>query len=186
MSDKKVVEVTPVKMPVEVFESHKDVLRFPMTRLEYNVYRGWELPEDENGADEGYLVEYLDGGEPNVEGHKGYVSWSPKAQFDKGYSKKGKAKKSLGNTDINKTKDSVSDLVVFGDGDTFKLICKASSKSEGWMKSTKAMFTGTGCVIQVTTQHNEHVAEAVTFVPGVRIKDTIEKGVVVARKLINM
>ncbi len=57
----------------------------PMTRAEYNVFRGWELPADENGEDEGYLVEYLDGGKPNTTTHAGYVSWSPKEQFDKAY-----------------------------------------------------------------------------------------------------
>ena len=46
----------------------------PMTRAEYNVFRGWELTADENGADEGYLVEYLDGGKPNTTTHAGYVS----------------------------------------------------------------------------------------------------------------
>lgn len=59
----------------------------PMTRAEYNAFRGWELPADENGADEGYLVEYLDGGKPNTTTHAGYVSWSPKEQFDKAYRK---------------------------------------------------------------------------------------------------
>ena len=68
-----------------IFESHKQVHRFPMTRLEYNEYRGWELPANEDGADEGYLVEYLDGGKPNDERHAGYISWSPKEQFDNGY-----------------------------------------------------------------------------------------------------
>ena len=57
----------------------------PMTRAAYNEFRGWQLPADENGADEGYLVEYLDGGKPNVEGRSGYVSWSPKAVFDAAY-----------------------------------------------------------------------------------------------------
>lgn len=57
----------------------------PMTRLAYNEFRGWALPNDEDGSDEGYLVEYLDGGKPNVEGRAGYVSWSPKAQFDAAY-----------------------------------------------------------------------------------------------------
>ncbi len=57
----------------------------PMTRAEYNVFRGWELPADENGEDEGYLVEYLDGGKPNTTTRAGYVSWSPKEQFDKAY-----------------------------------------------------------------------------------------------------
>jgi len=57
----------------------------PMDRRTYNVYRGWELPSNENGADEGYLVEYLDGGKPNDARHKGYISWSPKEQFDAAY-----------------------------------------------------------------------------------------------------
>lgn len=72
-------------MTDDIYVSHKKVKRIPMTRMEYNVYRGWELPENENGADEGYLVEYLDGGKPNHPKHQGYISWSPKEQFDKGY-----------------------------------------------------------------------------------------------------
>lgn len=58
---------------------------YPMTRLAYNDFRGWELPGDENGSDEGYLVEYLDGGKPNTNRFNGYVSWSPKDVFDKAY-----------------------------------------------------------------------------------------------------
>ena len=57
----------------------------PMTGSAYNEYRGWTLSADENGADEGYLVEYLDGGAPNHPKHAGYISWSPKAQFDAAY-----------------------------------------------------------------------------------------------------
>lgn len=57
----------------------------PMTRAEYNVYRGWQLPENENGEDQGYLVEYSDGGAPNDARHEGYISWSPKAQADAAY-----------------------------------------------------------------------------------------------------
>lgn len=63
----------------------KMVTAQPMTRQAYNDYRGWTLPADENGADEGYLVEYQDGGKPNHPNHAGYISWSPKAQFDTAY-----------------------------------------------------------------------------------------------------
>jgi hypothetical protein len=56
-----------------------------MTRAEYNILRGWSLPADERGEDDGYLVEYLDGGKPNMSGYTGYVSWSPKEQFDAAY-----------------------------------------------------------------------------------------------------
>ncbi|ENJ8541423.1 DUF2829 domain-containing protein [Raoultella planticola] len=58
-----------------------------MTRLAYNDFRGWQLPAAENGADEGYLVEYLDGGKPNTDRFDGYVSWSPKDVFEKAYRK---------------------------------------------------------------------------------------------------
>ncbi len=57
----------------------------PMTRAEYNVYRGWDLPANENGADEGMLVEYIDGGQTNHPLHDGYVSWSPADVFDRAY-----------------------------------------------------------------------------------------------------
>lgn len=56
-----------------------------MTRASYNALRGWTLPADENGGDDGYLVEYTDGGKPNHEDFAGYVSWSPKEQFDNAY-----------------------------------------------------------------------------------------------------
>lgn len=57
----------------------------PMTRQEYNDFRGWELPTDENGDDKGYLVEYLDGGKANTQQYEGYVSWSPEDVFNKAY-----------------------------------------------------------------------------------------------------
>ena len=44
----------------------------PMTRGDYNKFRGWEIPSNENQADEGYKVTYPDG----------YVSWCPKTQFE--------------------------------------------------------------------------------------------------------
>jgi len=67
------------------FIGTKIVAAQPMTRLAYNEYRGWALPANENGADDGYLVEYLDGTEPNMPDRAGYVSWSPKAAFDAAY-----------------------------------------------------------------------------------------------------
>ena len=125
--------------------------------------------------------------------------------------------KTLHNTDQDAAKKNVSDLVIFG-GDLFKLLSKASSQNEGWMKSTKAMeIPKVGCVVQVTTQQiNETdkfkepsledredsvktgipfdtnqrlkqsvIAEAVTFVPGVKIKETLdEKGIATSRELV--
>lgn len=58
---------------------------WPMTRGEYNRYRGWTMPEAENPDDAGYLVEYEKGGAPNHPGHKNYISWSPQDVFEGTY-----------------------------------------------------------------------------------------------------
>ena len=63
----------------------KIIRALPMTRQEYNDYRGWQLPADENGDDEGYLVEYVDGGKANDPRHDGYISWSPSDVFKRAY-----------------------------------------------------------------------------------------------------
>lgn len=94
--------------------------------------------------------------------------------------------KTLHNINISGARQNVNDIKVVGNGDMFRLLCKASSEAEGWMKSTKAMETPGGCVVQVTTQQRNPdgsyaVAEALTFVPGVQIVDDDNGG----RKLIS-
>ena len=63
----------------------KEINAKPMTRIEYNVLRSWDLPTNENPDDEGYLVEYIDGGSPNHPEFNGYISWSPKDVFERAY-----------------------------------------------------------------------------------------------------
>lgn len=98
--------------------------------------------------------------------------------------------KSLHNTTANGARKNVKDIRFWGNGDTFKLISKASSEDEGWMKSTKAMeIQKIGCVVQVTTQQKNpdgsyECAESITFVPGVRIEDIKKNEEVVGRKLV--
>lgn len=55
----------------------KVVAAEPMSRGEYNEYRGWQIPRDENPEDEGYHIRYPDG----------YESWCPKKQFEEAYRK---------------------------------------------------------------------------------------------------
>lgn len=57
----------------------------PMNREQYSILRDWEVPQDENAKDEGYLVEYVDGGKSNHPEFKGYISWSPKDVFERAY-----------------------------------------------------------------------------------------------------
>lgn len=72
-------------MTPRLYEGTKRLLATPMTRGAYNQYRGWETPADENPKDDGYLVEYQDGGKPNCPRHAGYISWSPKDVFERSY-----------------------------------------------------------------------------------------------------
>lgn len=67
------------------FVGTKSVLATTMTRGEYNEYRGWKIPENEDPSEQGYLVEYQDGGKPCDERHAGYISWSPRDVFEKSY-----------------------------------------------------------------------------------------------------
>ena len=55
-----------------------------MTRQEYNDLRGWQLPDNENGSDAGYLIEDP-AGEQNTDKFKGFVNWLPKSEFERKY-----------------------------------------------------------------------------------------------------
>ena len=62
-------------------------------------------------------------------------------------------------------------VVIHGNPDAWVCVCKASSEEEGWMKSTKVMQMRQGCLVQVSTQQGDQVAEALTFVPGATLDD---------------
>jgi len=74
---------------MDLFIGSKLINAEPMERMLYNDLRGWVTPEDECPHDEGYLVEYLDGGKPCHPAYKGYISWSPKDVFENAYKKSG-------------------------------------------------------------------------------------------------
>lgn len=61
----------------------KRIKRKPMTLGEYNKFRGWDLPDNEDEYNtEGYLIEYLDSPNANTDEYDNYVSWSPKKISD--------------------------------------------------------------------------------------------------------
>ena len=64
---------------MEKFIGIKKIEAEPMTRGDYNDFKGWNIPAGENPSDEGYKVKYDDN----------YVSWSPKQAFEEAYSKIG-------------------------------------------------------------------------------------------------
>lgn len=71
--------------PMKQYLGTKQISARPMTRGEYNSYRGWEMPANEDATEAGYLVEYHDGGQANHPDHAGYISWSPADVFERSY-----------------------------------------------------------------------------------------------------
>lgn len=54
----------------------EEVNAAPMTRGEYNSYRGWTIPQDENPSDQGYIIQRSGN----------HVNWMPKDVFEDIYS----------------------------------------------------------------------------------------------------
>ena len=54
------------------FFGNTNVIAKPMARGDYNTYRGWTIPADEDPTDEGFLVQHLG---------SGLEQWMPKATF---------------------------------------------------------------------------------------------------------
>lgn len=87
---KKVVKAVARKLkpkkPADPFKGAKTYIGIkqidavPMSLGDYNKHRSWIIPEKENPNALGYMVRYQDG----------YVSWSPKAQFEEAYQENGK------------------------------------------------------------------------------------------------
>ena len=71
----------------ETYKGTKTLVAWPLTRGEYNDYRGWKHPENEDQSVAGYLVEYEPhpDEEPNDPRHAGYISWSPATVFERTY-----------------------------------------------------------------------------------------------------
>lgn len=80
-----VTDVSEIEARSVLYIGTKMINAVPMNRGDYNNLRGWECPADENPDDEGYLVEYQDGGQRNHESFSGYISWSPKDVFERAY-----------------------------------------------------------------------------------------------------
>lgn len=70
---------------MDLYIGTKTILAKEMTFEAYNKKRGWDLPDIDNRAEVGFLVEDLDTEDPDQSDRKGYVSWLPKAVFNRLY-----------------------------------------------------------------------------------------------------
>ena len=117
----------------------------PMTLGDYNNYRGWTIPEDEDPEREGYLVK-----QPN-----GYVSWTPKEIFEEYY---------VG-AETNKLAITVKDMNSRDFKDRFKaeykqLVIRAEglSKMMDKMKNGKLEFTPK-CSYEILNRQLEYMKD---------------------------
>lgn len=60
---------------MEKYIGTKEIQATEMLLGDYNNYRGWKIPDNEDPKRDGYLVRYSDG----------YQSWSPKEVFEEAY-----------------------------------------------------------------------------------------------------
>jgi len=87
-----------------------------------------------------------------------------------------KEEKDLSVTSGKDLKKKVSDVKTYGNPDIWVLVCKASSQKQGWMKTTKALAIGEGCLVQTETQQKNldgsySLSQALTFVSDITIDD---------------
>lgn len=71
--------------------------------------------------------------------------------------------------------------LVVGDPNRWQLLSKFISTDQKNIRSTEAMFVGTGCLVRVVTKENGDfslslISETLTYVPGVRMIDDINGG----------
>lgn len=92
--------------------------------------------------------------------------------------------KTVNVTDMQDLSNKVQDIEVFGDPGKWELLCKASSKSEGWMKSTKTMQLDNGLLVQVSTQQGDNISEAITFIPRAKVVE-VKRGENTLRKIVS-
>jgi hypothetical protein len=68
---------------MELYVGNKIIKAEPMTKFDYNILRGKDIPGDDQ---DGYCVGYFDSMDKTDE-EPNYYSWSPKAQFEESYRK---------------------------------------------------------------------------------------------------
>lgn len=70
-----VANTKPIDESFSAYVGTKALYAKPMNRGDYNLFKNWKLPADENPNDQGYIVQYPDG----------HISWSPVDTFDAAY-----------------------------------------------------------------------------------------------------
>lgn len=144
-----------MNMEKKLYIGKKLAFASPMTRSEYNVYRGWELPENEKELwdEAGYLVEYIGEFSANHPKHKGHITWSPAEVFNNTFSE----------FDNGLSFGQAIDFIKGGER-----VCRA-----GWNGKGMFLFFIKGSTVSVNTPPLTHlypVGHKIKFLPSINMK----------------
>lgn len=109
------------------FIGHISVIATAMSREEYNQYRGWALPANENGLDKGFLVNY------EATGHQ---AWMKDTDFNKLFNP--------ADTFLDRLEDEKAELdkKLEGLNKTLDVVAKPSFISDQqWIYMTRQQYT---------------------------------------------
>lgn len=72
---------------MQTYVCHKTVKAKPMSKGAYLALQNWPPVPGSDLNEAGYLVEYepAEDNPPNHPSYQGYISWSPKGVFERGY-----------------------------------------------------------------------------------------------------
>lgn len=84
MSNLSMETTQQIPKSMDMFVGTKVVLARFMSLGEYNDYRGWDIPKNEDPTTEGYFIEMPDT-VPNDPAHAGYITWSRKDAFEESH-----------------------------------------------------------------------------------------------------
>jgi hypothetical protein len=128
-----------------LYQGTKQLRARPMTKGEYNAYRGWQPPANEDMAEPGFLVEYQDGGKSNDSRHTGYISWSPADVFEKTY-RPAETFQDRVKLEASELEERIDKLTTFLSTDTFHALPK--EEQDCLTAQQAAMLDYFGCLVE--------------------------------------
>lgn len=128
----------------------KTVYARGMTRGDYNHFRGWQVPDNEDPRDDGYLIE--DHGfavqQDLVGKAHGYVTWLPKDVFEKSYTER--------------------DVAFFGISQAIDVLKRGGRVArDGWLMKSTYIVLINGSAVTPSINNNYGNGDAITPVGDV-------------------
>lgn len=125
----------------------KTVYARRMMRGAYNLFRGWQLPDNEDPRDDGYLIEdHSFAVQQDLVGKaRGYVTWLPKDVFEKSYTER--------------------DVAFFGIGQAIDVLKQGGKVArDGWPTTSAYIVLVSGSAVTPSINDNYGNGDTITAV----------------------